>query len=114
MVGDPIDSFINHDFRVNREPIRPFRRTGVFAFMTNLLVPKPHIEPKKCVRCGVCVETCPADPKAVDWGPEGRSGHPEYDYSNCIRCYCCQEMCPESAIYLKDPPIGRIFRGKNR
>ena len=114
LLGDPIESFINPDFQVNRERIRPFRRSGVFAFMTNMLVPKPHIDSEKCVRCGICVEACPADPKAVDWGPEGRSTPPAYDYSNCIRCYCCQEMCPESAIFLKDPVIGRIFRRKRR
>jgi uncharacterized protein (DUF362 family)/NAD-dependent dihydropyrimidine dehydrogenase PreA subunit len=110
LLGDPLETFINPDFRVNRERIRPFRKSGVFAFMTNMLVPKPHIDPEKCVRCGICVEACPADPKAVDWGPEGRSTHPLYDYSNCIRCYCCQEMCPESAVYLKDPLLGKIIR----
>jgi len=113
LVGDPLESFINPDFKVSREPIRPFRRGGIFASMTNLLVPKPEIDPELCIRCGVCVEACPVDPKAVDWGDEERKSPPRHDYSLCIRCYCCQEMCPESAIFLKDPLLARVLR-RNR
>ena len=62
--------------------LRPFRR---------LLAQRPRIDAKKCVRCGVCVRSCPV-----------------YDYQKCIRCYCCQEMCPKKAIYNYRNPLTKI------
>lgn len=61
---------------------------------------RPVIDATKCVKCGICVEHCPVDGKAVDFR-EGRANPPVYDYKKCIRCYCCQEMCPQKAISVK-------------
>lgn len=114
LVGDPLDRFIRPSFVIDRSPLRPFREGGAFKLEANLLVPKPKIDPEKCIRCGVCVTACPADPKALFWktdenGTELRSEPPEYNYDNCIRCYCCQEMCPESAVYLKKTVVRKLF-----
>ena len=61
---------------------------------------KPVIDGNKCVKCGICVEHCPVEGKAVDFR-NGRQNPPAYDYKKCIRCYCCQEMCPQKAISVK-------------
>lgn len=61
---------------------------------------KPKIDPQKCVRCGICVEHCPVDGKALSFR-NGRQEVPVYDYHKCIRCYCCQELCPQKAISVK-------------
>ncbi len=110
LAGEPIERFKKTDFIIDRAPLRPYRDGGPFRLSANVLVPKPTIDPEKCIRCGVCVQACPADPKALSW-PEGKPGEnpPVYDYSNCIRCYCCQEMCPESAVYLRKTIIRKLF-----
>lgn len=61
---------------------------------------RPKIDSEKCVRCGVCVEHCPVEGKAISFknGPEKP---PVYDRKKCIRCYCCQELCPRHAIRVK-------------
>lgn len=66
----------------------------------NIFQKKPYIEPERCIRCGICVKSCPVPDKAVDFR-KGRENPPVYDYKKCIRCFCCQEMCPEKAIQVK-------------
>ena len=61
---------------------------------------RPVIDPDKCIRCGMCVEHCPVEGKAVDF-TKGRDHAPVYNYRKCIRCYCCQELCPQKAISVK-------------
>lgn len=61
---------------------------------------KPYIKTECCVKCGVCVESCPVEGKALDF-KNGRKQAPVYDYKKCIRCFCCQEMCPHRAIDVK-------------
>ena len=56
-------------------------------------VPYP-VADKKCVRCGICRQNCPAG--AITITDKARM-----DYSKCIRCYCCHELCPHKAIRLK-------------
>ncbi len=107
LLGDDFDSLFNPRFSIDRGQIRAFRKQGPFSFFTNLRVPKPAIDRNKCVHCGVCVEACPAKPKALRWTKAGKEAPPRYDYRNCIRCYCCQEMCPESAIFLRKPFFGK-------
>ena len=106
LIGDSLEELQNPAFKVDRGQIKPFRRNGAISFLTNIRVPKPVINGEKCVKCGVCIEACPAEPKALDWSTEGKKAPPQYDYNNCIRCYCCQEMCPEGAVYLKRPLFG--------
>ncbi len=61
---------------------------------------KPVIDPDKCVRCGICVNHCPVEGRAVNFS-DGTDRTPVYDYRKCIRCYCCQELCPQKAISVK-------------
>lgn len=104
LVGDPLESFITPDFKVNRDPISNIRiGQGVFSFQDDSTMPKPYIVEEKCVRCGVCVDMCPIEPKVVDWHDGDVSHAPTYDYSRCIRCFCCQEVCPNGAIFIKEP-----------
>jgi len=109
LLGDPIESFVAEDYRVSREPVKPFKPSGRANAVKNMLVPRPYILADKCVRCGVCVSMCPVTPKAVDWHDGNKKNPPSYKYERCIRCYCCQELCPESAIHLKTPFIRRLF-----
>ena len=109
ILGDPIEDFIAMDFDVNREPEKPFKKSGGMQFVKNAISPRPYIVAEHCVKCGICVNMCPVDPKAVDWHDGNKINPPSYKYDRCIRCYCCQELCPEGAILIKKPLIRRIF-----
>jgi uncharacterized protein (DUF362 family)/Pyruvate/2-oxoacid:ferredoxin oxidoreductase delta subunit len=103
LLGDGLSGFKTDNFVIDRSPIRPYTARGVLKFLNALVLPKPVIDKKKCVRCGMCVQMCPVDPKAVNWVNGDKSIPPAHDYARCIRCYCCQEVCPEKAIGIKKP-----------
>ncbi len=75
---------------------------GVMGWVTKLarFKRKPKINKELCRKCGVCVEACPVEGKAISFA-NGRNNPPVYDYKKCIRCFCCQEMCPHKAIFVK-------------
>lgn len=109
LVGDDFDGFATDDFDINRKPIKSYK-PGFFAgFLNNRVVSKPYIEDEKCIRCGACVDMCPANPRAVFFKDGDKSISPVYNYDNCIRCFCCQEICPESAIKLKTPLLRKVI-----
>ena len=72
-------------------------------FLANILRPRPVFNHDKCVGCGDCVESCPAetidliDSKAV------------VDLDDCIRCFCCQELCSYNAVEIKRPLLGKLL-----
>jgi uncharacterized protein (DUF362 family)/Pyruvate/2-oxoacid:ferredoxin oxidoreductase delta subunit len=109
ILGDDITSFVDNTFDIDRDPLKPFRAAGIMKFFRNRIVPKPVIDESRCVRCGICIDMCPAQPKAVNWDRGDKSCAPVYSYASCIRCYCCQELCPESAITLKKPMVRKLF-----
>jgi uncharacterized protein (DUF362 family)/Pyruvate/2-oxoacid:ferredoxin oxidoreductase delta subunit len=111
LLGDPFDSFVDRDFDIKREAVKPYARGKVRSFLKNALVPKPFIVGEKCSTCGTCVNICPVDPKAVDWHNGNKKIPPSYQYDRCIRCYCCQELCPEGAVELSIPLIRRLISG---
>ena len=109
LVGDPLEPFINKNFKVVRAPVKPVTDTTFVPFVRNLIVPRPVIDPVLCNQCGTCVHHCPASPKAVDWHDGDRAKVPTYKYSRCIRCFCCQELCPQLAISVRTPLLGRLL-----
>ena len=94
-----IEKYGNPSFNVDRTKIRSNIWTKL-AKALNIFQKKPYIEPDKCIRCGICVNSCPVPGKAVDFR-NGKEKPPVYDYKKCIRCFCCQEMCPRKAIKVK-------------
>ncbi len=56
---------------------------------------KPVIVEKKCIGCGECVRSCPAE--TMELVNKKAVIHRE----NCIKCYCCQELCPQKAVIVK-------------
>ncbi len=111
LLGESIKTFQAPDFKVNRDLQKNFSGRGKVArLINNAIVSKPNISKNKCLKCGVCVNMCPVNPKAVDWhNKSDKSNPPSYKYNLCIRCYCCQEVCPEGAIELKKPFIRKLF-----
>ena len=56
---------------------------------------KPVIIEKKCIGCGECVRSCPAE--TMELVNKKAVIHRD----NCIKCYCCQELCPQKAVVVK-------------
>ncbi|MBI5462709.1 MAG: electron transport complex subunit RsxC [Gammaproteobacteria bacterium] len=54
--------------------------------------------PSPCIRCGACVDACPADllPQQLYWYAHVRDFDKIQDYSlfDCIECGCCAHVCP--------------------
>ena len=94
-----IEKYGNPNFNVDRTKVRNNVWTKL-AKALNIFQKKPYIEPDKCIRCGICVNSCPVPGKAVDFR-NGKNNPPVYDYKKCIRCFCGQEMCPKKAIKVK-------------
>jgi uncharacterized protein (DUF362 family)/NAD-dependent dihydropyrimidine dehydrogenase PreA subunit len=109
-VGEKPERFFTADFNANRSPASTSTKPDAFnnRMMRNYITPRPVIMDEKCIKCGRCVEVCPAEPKALSWA-NGKQQPPVYDYSKCIRCYCCQELCPEQAITTETPWLGRLL-----
>ncbi|MDO4306062.1 MAG: DUF362 domain-containing protein [Eubacteriales bacterium] len=98
-VEEAVKRYGNPSFRVDRRAIR----NGIWEKMAkalNIFQKKPYIEKELCIRCGICVNSCPVPGKAVEF-KNGKGQPPVYDYKKCIRCFCCQEMCPKKAIQVK-------------
>jgi uncharacterized protein (DUF362 family)/Pyruvate/2-oxoacid:ferredoxin oxidoreductase delta subunit len=91
------EDLVRNDFDVSRSK-ESERLLWRLIKHLKLVSKRPVIDKSKCIKCGVCVETCPLDEKAVVFPGERKDYCPEYDYDLCIKCYCCQEMCPEGAI----------------
>lgn len=96
---EAVERYGNPEFNVDRTPVRRNIWTKM-AEALNIFQKKPYIDAEKCIRCGICVNSCPVPGKAVDFR-KGKQNPPVYDYKKCIRCFCCQEMCPKKAIKVK-------------
>ena len=55
----------------------------------------PVLSRKRCTRCGLCVEVCPAGAAALP--PDG---DPVYDLNACVGCAQCIALCPELALKI--------------
>ncbi|AIO18421.1 formate hydrogenlyase complex iron-sulfur subunit [Candidatus Izimaplasma bacterium HR1] len=110
IIGEEINSFINKEFDIPRDKVKHTEKTP-FGLLNKHVLRKPYIKEIDCKKCGICVDVCPLDDKALTFNNDDKSVPPVYDYSKCIRCYCCQEMCPYSAIQTKTPFIGKVIYG---
>jgi uncharacterized protein (DUF362 family)/NAD-dependent dihydropyrimidine dehydrogenase PreA subunit len=109
LVGGTIDSFFTPSFEVDRTIPAHTSGSRTTAFIKNRISQKPVINRVKCDLCGICVNMCPVQPKAVDWYKGDHSQPPRHNYDLCIRCFCCQETCTAGAILIETPLLGRLF-----
>lgn len=110
-LGDPQDKFFNPDFEVVRLAVDEELGSGLTSFklISGLLIQRPVVDKDKCIGCGICVQACPIEKKAIKMVHRKRRSYPLYYYNRCIRCYCCQEMCPAGAISVKKPFLGKLI-----
>lgn len=108
VIGEDIESLSNKSFDIPKEELR--KEDGSIFDLLKPFIRKPYIITDLCKKCGVCVNVCPLEEKALSFS-NGKINPPKYDYTKCIRCYCCQEMCPFEAINVKTPFIGKVLYG---
>ncbi len=110
IIGDSVESFINKDFDIPRDAVKQTEKSK-FELISKYVLRRPYISKSMCKKCGICVEVCPLEEKALSFKDGVKLNPPVYDYTKCIRCYCCQEMCPYHAIRTKTPIIGKVVYG---
>ncbi len=76
--------------------------------LVRFLEPRPKINQKICVGCGVCAASCPK--KTISIREKDGKKRLKIQDKNCIRCYCCQEMCPKNAVKIQKNFILRLVR----
>ncbi len=101
--GEKIEDVKIHDFKKIKilNDITMFRSRMPFTLYKILrksIVKRPVIKHGKCIKCGNCVEICPAKAIKIITLAEKKM---VIDYKKCITCYCCHEICPAKAINIK-------------
>ncbi|MHC1695189.1 MAG: DUF362 domain-containing protein [Eubacteriales bacterium] len=104
--ADPAD-FIQKDFAKPDSYIGGYtpKFRGIIGLDTvKKFRPRPVVEKKKCVGCGICVSHCPVATIRMD----NKKAFVEPD--KCIRCFCCQELCPQKAVKIKKNLLFRLLK----
>lgn len=79
-------------------------------FEVEILRRPRYIDPERCIACGICVDVCPARPKAIR---PPQPGVLPYSYildeTGCLRfkgeeCELCLERCPVNAVNFNVEP----------
>jgi uncharacterized protein (DUF362 family)/ferredoxin len=107
IVGAELEAVKHPGFKMIRRPVADNTSYAHYNFIKRMVLARPVIDAKACIRCGQCVAACPVPDKALRFD-RGRKEPPVYRYELCIRCYCCHEMCPQRAIHTQRPLLGRI------
>ncbi|WP_022849766.1 DUF362 domain-containing protein [Limisalsivibrio acetivorans] len=63
---------------------------------------KPVIIGEKCIKCRLCVKSCPVD--AISEGELF-----SIDHDKCVECFCCHEVCESDAVGVKRSLLHRMF-----
>jgi uncharacterized protein (DUF362 family)/NAD-dependent dihydropyrimidine dehydrogenase PreA subunit len=106
VVGDDVASLDIAPFKMPPK-LRVFGAipSAIGGFVAEAATRKPVFLSRRCVRCGSCVEICPAEALSI-----GSEKGVDIDRPECIRCYCCQEVCPEKAVELRRMPVRSLGR----
>ncbi|CEH34884.1 DUF362 domain-containing protein [Romboutsia lituseburensis] len=109
ILGEDIEKLIIKDFKIPSTS-KDFRllKSSLPKFLhepiTKLITPKPVVRHKDCIKCGKCIQACPA--KVMSFNENKVT----INLDNCIRCYCCHELCPKKAVDIKRNFIFKLIK----
>ncbi|MCB1776240.1 MAG: electron transport complex subunit RsxC [Candidatus Competibacteraceae bacterium] len=92
IMGGPMMGFALHSDEV------PLTKAAncILAASAEELAPTQPVMP--CIRCGACVDVCPANllPQQLYWHARAKEFDKAQDYHlfSCIECGCCSTVCP--------------------
>jgi len=109
VIGDSIENFRTLSFNTSSVSRIGMGNLASIPFLRRLLIRKPVVDHNRCKKCGICINQCSVDPKAINWVSKNGGKFLRFDYNLCIGCFCCQEACPFDAIYVKTPILNRIL-----
>lgn len=93
IVGGPMMGFALKD---DQAPIT--KASNCLLISTENEIAKPQPSQMPCIRCGHCVDVCPARllPQQLYWYASSHNFEriKEYRLSDCIECGCCSYVCP--------------------
>ena len=92
IMGGPMMGFALHSDEV---PVTKATNCILAAGAAELAPEQPAMP---CIRCGACVDACPADllPQQLYWHARAKEFDKAQDYHlfSCIECGCCSYVCP--------------------
>lgn len=109
VLGEDIEKLIINDFKIPSTS-KDFRllKSSLPKFLhepiTRIITPKPVVRHKDCIKCGKCIQACPA--KVMSFNENKVT----INLDNCIRCYCCHELCPKKAVDIKRNFIFKLIK----
>ncbi len=109
ILGEDINPLIISDFKIPKTS-KDFRllASSLPKFLhepiTKLITPKPIIRDKDCIKCGKCIQACPAKVMSMN------KDKVVINLDKCIRCYCCHELCPKKAVDIKRNFIFKLMK----
>lgn len=109
VLGEDIEKLIIKDFKIPSTS-KDFRllKSSLPKFLhepiTRIITPKPVVRHKDCIKCGKCIQACPA--KVMSFNENKVT----INLDNCIRCYCCHELCPKKAVDIKRNFIFKLIK----
>ena len=75
------------------------------SLATLIFVKTPRFNKAKCIKCGRCIEICPAHILSFESDNNGEKPQNKFvkmaDRKKCLHCFCCHEICPVEAITLR-------------
>ncbi len=84
-------------FAMNSDELPAIKSSNCILVASEKLAPPPPT-PMPCIRCGACVDVCPANllPQQLHWYAHARDFDKVQDYHlfDCIECGCCAQVCP--------------------
>jgi len=92
ILGDSIDSVKVSGFEFSQIGFLNKIPASMFWLIKYLINFKVSIDRKKCIKCKLCQESCPADAITIN------SDKCSVDTPKCLLCLCCREICPHGAI----------------
>jgi len=115
LIGTPVDEWIQHcggyqdsvkqlvmggpmmGFNLATDQL-PVLKTTNCLLALNEAANSPAINAMPCIRCGACMEVCPAKllPQQLYWQAFAKDFDKIQDYKlfDCIECGCCSYVCP--------------------
>ncbi|MBF0547462.1 MAG: DUF362 domain-containing protein [Candidatus Riflebacteria bacterium] len=99
LFGETIEEIKLHDFHLPKPSIVSKLPGSMVKLAQRLLKAKPRVDVVKCIRCGACVNVCPAS--AIF----RKADEIKINHSKCIVCFCCTEVCPVNALGISTSPL---------